>query len=125
MIWKINDALKVDPIIIEKVGNRIKFYEYPSTGDLSGPYIIIDPLDTPIPSDYADNKWLTEDYLYQIEVWSKTLSDTQAIAKQIRKIMWDTLGFANYGGGVDEWDKDLNIFRDARRYRGKAYVDAE
>ncbi|WP_256815562.1 hypothetical protein [Cytobacillus sp. Bac17] len=124
MIWKINDAFLADPLIQEKVGRRIKFYEYPSTTDLEkGPYVVIDPLDTPIPKDYADNKWLTEDYLFQIEVWSKSLADRDAVSKQIRKVMWDKLGFAQSGGGVDEWEKDLNIYRDARRYRGKVYVN--
>lgn len=122
MIWKISDALLADPLIQEKVGSKIKFYEYPATGDVSGSYIIIDPLDVPRPSDYADNKWLTEDYLFQIEVWSKSLADRDAVAKQIRKVMLDKLGFVQSGGGVDEWEKDLNIYRDARRYRGKAYV---
>ena len=122
MIYKIYDALKVDPLIQEKVGNRIKFYEYPSTGDITGPIIVIDPLDTPIPSDYADNKWLTEDYLYQIEVWSKSLEDTKMIADRIRQVMW-SINFGQSGSGVDEWDKDTGIYRDARRYRGKVYVN--
>ncbi|WP_026581023.1 DUF3168 domain-containing protein [Bacillus sp. J33] len=123
MINKIYESFLADSLIQEKVGSRIKFYEYPSTTDLvKGPYIVIDPLDTPTPKDYADNKWLTEDHLFQIEVWSKSLADRDAVAKQIRKVMWDKVGFAQTGGGVDEWDKDLNIYRDARRYRGKSYV---
>jgi hypothetical protein len=121
-IYKIYDALKVDEGILTKVGNRIKFYEYPATGDITGPVIVIDPLDTPIPSDFADNKWLTEDYFYQIEVWSKSLADTESIAKQIQSVMWKEFGFAQKGG-VNEWDKDTGIYRDARRYRGKVYVE--
>jgi hypothetical protein len=121
MINKIYDALKADPLIQEKVGNRIKFYEYPSTKNVSGPVIVIEPLDTPIPSDFADNKWLTDDYLYQIEVWSKVMSDTKSIAERIRQVMW-SINFGQSGGGIDEWDKDFGIYRDARRYRGKVYV---
>lgn len=123
MIYKIYEALKDDPLIIEKVDNRIKFYEYPSTDDIEkGSYIVIDPLDPPKPSDYADNEWLKEDYLFQIEVWSRSQTDRDLVAKRIQSIMWKTIGFANTGGGVDEWDKDLNIYRDARRYRGKVYI---
>lgn len=122
MIFKIYDALFTDQLIKEKVGTRIKFYEYPASGDVTSTHIIIDPLDVPLPSDYADNKWLTEDYLFQIEVWSKSLDDTQLIAKKIRDIMWD-LRFSQ-GSGVDEYNKDLNIYRDARRYRGKVYRGA-
>lgn len=122
MIYKIYESLIADPLIQEKAGNRIKFYEYPSTENFAGTYVVIDPLDNPIPKDYADNKWLTEDHLFQIEVWSKSLSDRDAVAKQIRQVMWEKLGFSQTGGGVDEWEKDLNIYRDARRYRGKVYV---
>jgi len=124
MLYKIYDAFKADPLIQEKVGERIKFYEYPLTGDVTGPYIIIDPLSSPIPGDYADNEQLTDEYMYQIEVWSKNLSDTESIAKQIRTVLRKEIGFAQYGTGIDEWDKDLGIYRDARRYRGKEYVDA-
>jgi hypothetical protein len=123
MLNKIYNVFVSNPLIQEKVENRIKFYEYPATGDVTSTHIIIDPIDTPIPGDYADNKWLTDDYLFQIEVWSKSLTDRDLIAKQIQTIMWNKLGFANYGGGVDEWDKDFGIYRDARRYRGKEYVD--
>lgn len=121
MLNKIYESLVADALIQEKVENRIKFYEYPETAILTDAHIIIDPLDVPIPSDFADNTWLKEDFLLQIEVWSKSLSDTQIVAKRIREIMWK-LGFSQ-GGGVDEWDKDLNIFRDARRYRGKVYIN--
>ncbi|MFD2637691.1 hypothetical protein [Piscibacillus salipiscarius] len=124
MEYQFYEAFKVDPIIQEKVGQRIKFYKYPNTEDLEkGPFIIIDPLDPPLPSDYADNKWLTEDYLYQIEVWSFNKTDRDLVAKQIQQILWDQFNFGNYGGGVDEWDQDLNVYRDARRYRGKKYVN--
>lgn len=123
MILKIYDSLKSDPLITEKVGNKIKTYEYPPTENFNGSFIVIDPLDTPRPSDYADNKWLTEDYLFQIEVWSEDFFDCQSIAKQIREVMWNKFGFYQ-GSGIDERDKDTGIYRDARRYRGKVYVDA-
>ncbi|WP_299090345.1 DUF3168 domain-containing protein [uncultured Metabacillus sp.] len=123
MIYKIYEALIADTLIQEKVGSRIKFYEYPATGDVTGPYIIIDPLGPPIPGDYADNEPLTDEYLYQVEVWSKSLSDTGIIAKQIRKVLRKNLGIPQYGTGVDEWDQETAIYRDARRYRGKEYVE--
>lgn len=123
MEYQFYEAFKADTIIQEKVGDRIKFYEYPDTEDLKqGPIIVIDPLDPPLPSDFADNQWLTEDYLYQIEVWSRDRTDRNLIAKRIQNILWEQFNFGNYGGGVDEWDRDLEVYRDARRYRGKHYV---
>jgi hypothetical protein len=121
MKFKVYNALINDSFISDKVKiEHIKTYESPST-DLTEPHIVIDPLDVPLPGDYADNEWLTEDHLLQIEVWSKNGHDTEALSKRIRDIMWKQFGFPQ-GAGVDEYDKDSKIYRDARRYRGKAYV---
>lgn len=124
MLTGIYNALMGNPVIKEKVGKRIKIYEYPNSSDLNiGPYIVIDPLDTPTPDDYADGDWLTVDQLFQIEVWSKNRQDKDIIAKEIQKTLWDKLGYGNTGSGVDQYDDDLKVYRDARRYRGKEYVD--
>ncbi|MGP4074122.1 hypothetical protein ACTWQB_16575, partial [Piscibacillus sp. B03] len=83
MEYQFYEAFMADSLIQEKVGQRIKFYEYPDTDDLKeGPFIVIDPLDPPLPSDYADNQWLTEDYLYQIEVWSLDKTDRNLVARR-------------------------------------------
>lgn len=123
MLYKVYDALNTSDLIKEKVGKQIKFYKYPSTDNMQGVYIVIDPIDVPKPGDYADNKWLTDEYFYQIEVWSMNLFDTQAVAKEVRNVMWKELGFAQLIPGLDEFDEDTGIYRDARRYRGKEYVE--
>ena len=118
------NALKSDSLINKEVGNRIKYYEYPAAGDISGPTIVLEEVDAPRPSDYADNEWLTEDYFVHIEVWIKGSGGRKkrdTIANQIRNIMWKKLGFAQASSMQPEWDKDTNTYRDARRYRGKAY----
>lgn len=121
MIWDIYNALIADELINEKAGNNIKFYEYPEAKDVKETHLIIDPLDPPKPGDFADDKWLTDDYLLQIDVWSKDMDERDLIANKIRQIMWQ-LNFRQVGGGIDEYDSDYDIFRDARRYRGKKYV---
>jgi hypothetical protein len=123
MIWRVHDALKTSPLIQQKVGNRIKFYEYPPTDKVQGVYIVIDPVEPPRPGDYADNQWLTEEHFFQIDVWSKNMDDTKAVAKEVQKIMWKELGFGLDSPGPDEYDKDTGIYRDARRYIGKEYVE--
>ncbi|WP_277679482.1 hypothetical protein [Gracilibacillus dipsosauri] len=120
MIWDIYNALIADELINEKAGNNIKFYEYPEAKDVKETHLIIDPLDPPKPGDFADDKWLTDDYLFQIDVWSKDMNERDLIANIIRQIMWQ-LNFRQVGG-IDEYDSDYDIFRDARRYRGKKYV---
>jgi hypothetical protein len=122
MLDSIYSVLKTSSLIQQKVESRIKFYEYPPTETVQGVYIVIDPLDTPRPGDYADNEWLTDEYFYQIDVWSKSRIDTKEIAKEVRNILRKELGFSQYGTGVDEWDRETGIYRDARRYRGKDYL---
>jgi hypothetical protein len=121
VLGMIYDALMVNSAIKEAAYGRIKFYEFPETGEVTAPFIIIDPLDVPLPKDFADDTWLTYDCLFQIDVWSKKRTATRELSRQIRDVMW-TLGFSQ-GSGVDEWDKGTGIFRDARRYRGKLYRD--
>lgn len=123
MIYKVYNALKTNNLIQQKVENRIKFYEYPATNKVQGVYIVIDPLEPPRPGDYGDNQWLTEEYLFQIDVWSRNRDDTKAVAKEVQKIMWEELGFGQDSVGPDEFDKDTGIYRDARRYLGKEYVN--
>ncbi|MDA6141573.1 hypothetical protein OSK03_27780, partial [Escherichia coli] len=79
-------------------------------------------LATPRPGDYADNKPMTDEYFYQIEVWSQSLEDTQRVAKEVRIIMTEVVGFSPYGDGIDEYEPETAIFRDARRYIGKEYI---
>src|SRR5690625_2891583 len=100
MLTKIYEALVADDYIKDQASGRIKYYEYPATGDVNKPYIIIDPLDVPLPDDYADGTWLTDDYLLQIDVWTKNRIVTSKLAYRIRLVMWD-LGFGQ-GAGMDE-----------------------
>lgn len=119
MLDEIYEEFSLDHDIEKQVEGRIKFYKYPEVASLSKPHIIIDPVDVPIPADYADDTWLTDDYIFQIEVWSKKRKDTENLAHRIRLVMWD-LGF-HQGSGTSEYDADYGIFRDARRYEGKKY----
>ncbi|MEK4535627.1 DUF3168 domain-containing protein [Peribacillus sp. FSL K6-1552] len=121
VLGMIYNALIADSYIKEKAPGRIKYYEFPGTGDVTAPYIIIDPLDVPLPKDFADDTWLTYDCLFQIEVWSKNRMATNELSGRIRNVMWN-FGFSQ-GTGAGEWDEDTGIFRDARKYRGKLYRD--
>ena len=112
--------LIADSVIKQYVGNRIKFYEYPATGDFSGTYIVLDPIDTGQVGDYADNTYLSENSLIQIDIWSDNRKTRDLVAKQVRKILVSQKGFSETTG-PDEWDKDTGIFRIARRYSKKLY----
>ena len=112
--------LIADDVINQHVGNRIKFYKYPPTGDFSGTYIVFDPIDTNQIGDYADGIYLTEDSLVQVDIWSKNKETRDLVAKRIRKILVDDNGFSETTG-PDEFDKDTRIYRLAKRYGMKFY----
>lgn len=118
MLWDIYYALIADELIAEKVSNRIKFYEYPETGDVSGAYIIIDPISPPRPVKTADNERIVYEYFYQIDVWSKSMDDTAKILENTSNIL-KKIGFGESGSGVDEYDSDTAIFRQAKRFIGQ------
>lgn len=106
--------------LIEDDEYRIKYYEYPETGGVEKPFIIIDPLDTPMPDDFADNIPLTVDFLIQIDVWSLNRLDTLHLANKISEVLTEHLGCGEIPG-PNEYDKDTGIFRIGKRYRGKMY----
>ncbi|GAA5416197.1 hypothetical protein Pryu01_01229 [Paraliobacillus ryukyuensis] len=114
------DALIAETYIKDNAEGRIKFYEYPETGDVSGVFVVIDPVDPPTPIDFADNKWTKLDYYLQIDVWSRDLKLTDSIADKIRDVIWNQFGFRQTAGPKEY---DQGVFRDARRYRGSLYIE--
>lgn len=116
---KIYNELLSDPYIQKYVETRIKLYEYPENLEGGKPSIILDPLDVPIPTDFGDDTWLKEEYFFQLDVWGSDHDIVKALAEHSRDILWE-FGFIQ-SSGIDEWDKDLGIYRDARRYRGFPY----
>lgn len=101
--------------------NNIKFYEYPAVKEVDSLKIIINPIDSSTPSDYADNEWLTFDYLIQIDVWGLNRKEVETVANEIRDSLWNEIGFYQISGPKGYTD---GVFHDARRYRGKFYKDS-
>lgn len=118
----IYDALIADDYIKEQATGRIKFYEYPATGEVTAPYIVIDPLSSPLPQEYGDDEPIADAYIYQIDVWTKNAQVKTDLAKRVAVVM-RSIGFANYASGVDDYDGPTGIYRDARRYRSTIYND--
>ena len=118
ILTEVYNALVADDYIKEQALDRIKFYEYPATGDVINPHIVIDLIEPPTPTLYADNEWMRVDSLLQIDVWTRDRRLTDQIADKIRDIMWKKFGFAQRPG-PKEYDE--GVYRDARRYRGTLY----
>jgi len=122
MMTVIYDKLMEDDYVKAQATGRIKFYVYPESGSVTSPYIVIAPLMPPLPGNHADNEPMTDDYLYQIDVWTKNRLITKELAKRVQKVM-KSLRFGYFGGSVDDYDTETGIYRDARRYRAKIYTD--
>ena len=125
---KIYDAIINNEEIMKHVPkNNIKFFDYPNAQEIKDIVIVIDPLDTPKPDDFADNDNLTYEYLYQIDVFVKqnkgvngrVISDRLVFL--IQRIMWEVLGFGETSSIKPEYIKEFNIYRQAKRFEGKQY----
>lgn len=125
---KIYEALINNEEIMKIVTkNNIKFFDYPNAQEIKDIVIVIDPLDTPKPDDFADNDNLTYEYLYQIDVFVKqnkgingrVLSDRLVFL--IQRMMWEVLGFGETSSIKPEYIKEFNIYRQAKRFEGKQY----
>lgn len=128
IIMKIYEALINNEEIMKLVTkNNIKFFDYPNAQEIKDIVIVIDPLDTPKPDDFADNDNLTYEYLYQIDVFVKqnkgingrVLSDRLVFL--IQRMMWEVLGFGETSSIKPEYIKEFNIYRQAKRFEGKQY----
>lgn len=128
IIMKIYEALINNEEIMKLVSkNNIKFFDYPNAQEIKDIVIVIDPLDTPKPDDFADNDNLTYEYLYQIDVFVKqnkgvngrVISDRLVFL--IQRIMWEVLGFGETSSIKPEYIKEFSIYRQAKRFEGKQY----
>lgn len=107
--------------------NNIKFFDYPNAQEIKDVVIVIDPLDTPTPTDFGDNDNLTYEYFYQIDVFVKqkqgvngrVLSDRLVFL--IQRMMWEVLGFGETSSIKPEYIKEFSIYRQAKRFEGKKY----
>lgn len=107
--------------------NNIKFFDYPNAQEIRDVVIVIDPLDTPTPTDFGDNDNLTYEYFYQIDVFVKqkqgvngrVLSDR--IVFLLQRMMWEVLGFGETSSIKPEYIKEFSIYRQAKRFEGKQY----
>ncbi|MDN5612413.1 MAG: hypothetical protein L0G33_02405 [Staphylococcus equorum] len=125
---KIYEAITDNEEIMQHVQkNNIKFFDYPNAQEVKDVVIVIDPLDTPTPSDYGDDDNITYTYFYQIDVFVKqnkgingrVLSDRLVFLLQ--RIMWEQLGFGETSSMKPEYIKDFNLYRQAKRFEGKQY----
>ncbi len=114
----IYQVVEADPYISEQVENRIKYYEYPESGAVDKPYMVLEEVQTPQPSSFADGTWLTLDVHVHVEIWSPNRTTTRLLAEKVRDLIWEKFKLPQKGGHTEY---DNKVFRDARRYQGLVY----
>ncbi|MBI5972036.1 hypothetical protein [Staphylococcus caledonicus] len=120
MLKTLQKYLLNNATIAQHCTGRIRAYTFDETADTSGHYILIDPLVSPQPETYASDTNLTTQYLYQIDVRGPSYDVVKFLQEEIRTTLW-SIGFKQVDG-IDDYDKDLKLYRDARRYRGNPYT---
>lgn len=128
IMMKIYKAITDNQEIMNNVNkNDIKFYDYPNAQEIKTTCIVIDAIDTPKPSDFADDDNMTYEYLFQIDIFVKqntgingrVLSDRLVFLLQ--RIMWEQLGFGETSSIKPEYIKDFKLYHQAKRFEGKQY----
>ena len=125
---KIYNAIISNDDVMEHVNKKdIRFFDYPNANEIKDSCIIIDPLSSPIPSDFADDDNLTYYYLYQVDVFVKQntgingRSLSERLSFLIQRIMWEVLGFGEASDAKPEFIKEFNLYRQTKRFEGKQY----
>ncbi|EAC3673329.1 DUF3168 domain-containing protein [Listeria monocytogenes] len=113
-------TLSKNDIIHTSCEERIKYYDFPSTGDSNKTFLLIIPLDVPVPTNFSSNESTWEDFLVQIDVQSDNRLMVKQIQEEVRKEM-KQLGFGQLAGGLDEYFPETGRFVDARKYSGLPY----
>lgn len=127
ILMNIYNMLINDNQVKEYVGKRIKFYEYPEPSDASKPYIVMSEIDDTLPVGYADNDNLALSYLVQIDLFVPESSYYQAyhvrnqLSYHISRLMKEKLKMENTANAQPEYDRELKMYRSARRYEGAFY----
>ena len=125
---KIYQAIIANKEIMSYVNHEdIKFFDYPNANEIDGNVIVIDPLDTPTPTDFGDDDNLTYEYFYQIDVFVKNKPNmngrvvSDKLIFLIQRIMWEQLGFGETSSVKPEYIKEFNLYHQAKRFEGKQY----
>ncbi|EAF2924670.1 DUF3168 domain-containing protein, partial [Listeria monocytogenes] len=78
-------TLSKNDIIHTTCEERIKYYDFPSTGNSNKTFLLIIPLDVPVPTNFSSNEAMWEDFLVQIDVQSDDRLTVKQIQEEVRK----------------------------------------
>lgn len=122
------NAFLADAELSEHI-SAIRFFDYPNANEIVEPIIVIDDLMTSLPSNFADNDYLSFINLYQIDVFVKQSDNENGrllinkLMIRIQRIMWDEFGFHVSMSGKPDYIKDFNLFRQTVTFKGSSYIE--
>jgi hypothetical protein len=122
------EAFKNDPELSQHV-KIIKFFDYPNANDIKDPIIVIDDLTTPIPQDFADNDYLSHQFIFQVDLFVKQNTGingrllSSRLILRVQRIMWEVFGFSVNMSGKPEYLKDFNLYHQTITFTGKKYIN--
>lgn len=117
MLTNIYSELIKDDTIIQYVGKRIKYYDYPENTDLDKTRLIIIPLEPPQSGTAGSDDTLSTNFSFQIDVQSPHRKICKEVQAAVKKIMV-AFNFGQNPGGLDEYFPAIKTYVDARRYEG-------
>ena len=126
LMMEMYTAFNADDLLAEHIQD-IKFFDYPNANDINVPIIVIDDLTTPIPGDFADNDYLSHQYIYQIDIFVKQNNSVNGrllsnrLILRVQEIMWNEFGFHITSAGKPDYLKDFNLYRSTVSFTGKIY----
>lgn len=122
MLTIIYEELLQNSLINEKItADRIGYYVYGEDKDHTKMFMIIEPLDPPVPGVSASNQEMNVQHTFQIDVQGTDRKELKVIQKQVKEVML-SLGYGQLPEGLDEWLPDVKRYVDARRYRGNTQL---
>lgn len=130
LMMEMYEAFKADKELSEHV-KEIRFFTYPNANDVKAPVIVIDDLTTPIPKDFADDDYLTYQYLYQIDLFVKQNNNVNGrllsnrLIYRIQRIMYEQFRFTVNSSGKPEYISDFNLYRSTLSFTGKIYIEEQ
>lgn len=124
---EILETLKRDKYIDEVFKGNIWFFKYPEVGKVRTPYIVVDEIDDPIPTEHGSNKRIAYSNLIQVDVFVPTSRNYRAydLCKKtslyISELLFNQLNIKNVSSSKPEFSEEYQIYRRARRYESASF----
>lgn len=123
-------AIEDDEIIDQYIEKKnIKFNHYPNVMDTTFPFIVIDDIDDPMPTSYADGDEMAYEYTVQVDVIVKYSDKYNArlvrniVADRVQHLLWKKLKLGNVSSNKPEYLEEFKTYRSARVYEGIFYKE--